>query len=139
MSLYVLDSDILSLYRHGDPVVSQHVLAHPATDLAITVITVEEPLSGWYTLLRRSRTPDRVALAYQRLATAVPFLARFAILPFPESAILRFEQLLAARLGVGSNDLRIAAITLENAGILVSRNLRDFRRVPGLTAEDWTV
>jgi tRNA(fMet)-specific endonuclease VapC len=139
VSLFVLDSDIVSLHRHGDPVVSRHVLAHPGTDLAITVITVEEQLSGWYALLRRSRTPDRVALAYQRLADAVPFLARFAILPFPESAIQRFEQLLTLRLRIGSNDLRIAAITLENAAILVSRNLRDFRRVPGLTVEDWTV
>jgi tRNA(fMet)-specific endonuclease VapC len=109
------------------------------TDLAITVITVEEHLSGWYTLLRRSRTPDRVALAYRSLAEAVPFLARFAILPFPESAILRFEQLLTLRLHIGAKDLRTAAITLENAAILVSRNLRDFGRVPGLTVEDWTV
>jgi tRNA(fMet)-specific endonuclease VapC len=139
VSLYVLDTDSLSLYQRGDPVVAQHVLAHPATDLAITVITVEEQLSGWYTLLRRSRTPDRVALAYQRLADAVPFLARFPILPFPESAILRFEQLLTLRLRIGAKDLRIAAITLENSAILVSRNLRDFRRVPGLTVEDWSV
>jgi tRNA(fMet)-specific endonuclease VapC len=90
-------------------------------------------------LLRRSRTPDRLALAYQRLAEAVPFLAQFAILPFPESTILRFEQLLTLRLGVAAKDLHIAAITLENAAILVSRNLRDFRRIPGLTVEDWTV
>jgi tRNA(fMet)-specific endonuclease VapC len=90
-------------------------------------------------LLRRSRTPDRVALAYQRLADAVPFLARFAILPFPESAIQRFEQLLTLRLHIGSNDLRIAAITLENSATLVSRNLRHCRRVPGLTVEDWSV
>jgi hypothetical protein len=46
VSIFVLDSDILSLHRHGDPVVAQHVLAHPATDLAITVITVEEQLAG---------------------------------------------------------------------------------------------
>jgi hypothetical protein len=42
VSQFVLDTDILSLYQHGDPVVSGHVLAHPATDLAIAVITVEE-------------------------------------------------------------------------------------------------
>jgi tRNA(fMet)-specific endonuclease VapC len=46
MRLYVLDTDILSLYQHGDPVLTPKVDAHPAQELAITVITVEEELAG---------------------------------------------------------------------------------------------
>jgi tRNA(fMet)-specific endonuclease VapC len=137
VTLYVLDTDILSLHQAGHPVVSQRVLAHPAPDLAITVITVEERFPDG--------TPCCAAAAHPTVwlwpirGWRKPFLAQFAILPFPESAIRRFEQLLTLRLRIGSNDLRIAAITLENSAILVSRNLRDFGRVPGLTVEDWSV
>lgn len=58
---------------------------------------------------------------------------------FPVPAILRFDNLLAMKLGVCATDLRIAAVVLENGAALVTRNLRDFRRVPGLTIEDWSV
>ena len=36
-------------------------------------------------------------------------------------------------------DLKIAAIVIAQNGILLSKNLKDFRKVPGLRVEDWTV
>jgi tRNA(fMet)-specific endonuclease VapC len=137
--LYALDTDILSLYQRGHPVVCQHVAAHPLTDLAVTVISIEEQLSGWYSLLRSTSRRDHLAIAYQSLADSIPFLAQFAILPFPEPALLRFEQLVALKLNVRKMDLRIAAIALEHGAVVVTRNVRDFQRVPGLVVEDWSV
>ena len=89
MNLYVLDTDIMTLYQHGHPLVVQEVLAHPLLDLAITVISVEEELTGWYTKLRQVRKRDQLARVYQRLSAAVPFFARFQILSFTEPAIIR--------------------------------------------------
>jgi tRNA(fMet)-specific endonuclease VapC len=58
MSLYVIDTDILTLYQNGQPTVCQHVAAHQPSELAITVITVEEQTLGRLTQIRRARQPD---------------------------------------------------------------------------------
>jgi tRNA(fMet)-specific endonuclease VapC len=130
MSLLVLDTDTLVLFQEGHDAVCRRVLSHPMEELAISVITVEEQLSGWYTLLRRAKSTELLARAYQRLVDAVEVLSRFRILSFTVSAINRFEQLKRQKLGVKYMDLRIAAITLEHSGTLVSQNSRDFEVVP---------
>jgi tRNA(fMet)-specific endonuclease VapC len=137
MSLYVLDTDILSLYWEGDASVVARVDACAPTDLAITVITVEEQMTGWYDLLRQARRPPDVAHAYQRLGDCVHFLGRWRILPYTEPAMDRVTAWQRQKLNIRKMDLRIAAITLEHNGILVTRNLRDFQRIPGLTVENW--
>ena len=138
MSLYVLDTDVMTLYQHGHPSVVQQVLAHPVAQLAIAVISVEEELTGWYTRLRQVRKRDQLARVYQRLSEVVPFFARFQILSFTEPAIVRYEGLRTAHRRLGKNDLRIAAIALEQGAAVVTRNSKDFKQVAGLTIEDWS-
>jgi tRNA(fMet)-specific endonuclease VapC len=53
------------------------------------------------------------------------------------AAIMRYEGLKSLNLNVRKMDLRLAAIVQEHQGVPVSRNLRDFRRLPGLSVEDW--
>jgi hypothetical protein len=48
MSVYAVDTDILTLYQSGHPAVRQHVGRRRPGELAITVMSVEEQLSGWY-------------------------------------------------------------------------------------------
>ena len=48
-----------------------------------------------------------------------------------------FHDLKAAKIRIGTMDLKIAAIVLVTGATLLSANLRDFRQVPGLAVEDW--
>ena len=132
MSLYVLDTDMLTLVAEGHVAVGRRLLEQRAEDVAITVLTVEEQLSGWYTALRKAKQPRKLAWAYQRLADTVRFLARLQILTYNEPAMKRYEGLRKRKVKIKRMDLRIAATVLEHAAILVTRNIRDFKQVPDL-------
>ncbi|HEX3146954.1 MAG TPA: type II toxin-antitoxin system VapC family toxin [Gemmataceae bacterium] len=138
MSLFVLDTDIISLYQHNHPMVCAAVQSHPISELAITVLAVEEQLSGWYNELRKAKKTAALAAVYHRMALTVRFLGHLPILSFTEPAIDRYEDLKRLKLKIKKTDLRIAAIALENNAIVVTRNVRDFGRVPGLQIEDWS-
>ncbi len=139
MSRYVLDTDIFSLLQHRHPIVSSRVLARLPGEVAITVISVEEQISGWYTMLRQAKRPDDLALAYQSLIDTIQSVAQLPILPFPPSTIARYQYLAGLKLNVHHMDLRIAATALEAGATLVTRNRRDFGRIPGLPIEDWSI
>jgi len=59
MSLYVLDTDTLTLAERGHPDVSRRIQSMAPPQLAITVISIEEQLTGWYTLLRKTKDPAK--------------------------------------------------------------------------------
>jgi tRNA(fMet)-specific endonuclease VapC len=79
MSLYVLDTDTLQLFQDEHPLVISRVQDVAPGDLAISVVTVEEQLSGWYAQLRQAKKTERIIWAYRRLAAAVRFLAQIQI------------------------------------------------------------
>src|SRR5262245_5255168 len=130
MSLFVLDTDTLSLLQDGDSAVVARVGAHRPEEIAISVISVEEQLSGWYRALRNKKEPNDLARVYDRLTAAVRSLSRLTILSFSEAAIHRVRTLQKAKLNVRKMDLCIAAIALEIQATVVTCNVRDFKRVP---------
>ncbi len=140
MSRFLLDTDTLSLLEQGHAAVLRQVNSHPATDLAVSAITIQEQMQGFQAALARARNHQQLAHAYDMLVTRLlPVWTQFPVLSFTEPAILRFEQLHSLKLNVGLMDLRIAAIALENGLTVVTRNQRDFGRVPGLATVDWSV
>ena len=76
---------------------------------------------------------------YNRMALTVEALAGWQVLPLSRAALTRHRLLIGQRLNVGSNDLKIAATALELNATVITRNLRDFGRVPRLLCQDWTV
>ena len=138
MNLYVLDTDILTLLQAGHSVVLQNISAQLPQNIAITVLSVEEQISGWYTMLRQAKQKPQLARAYRQLAASVRSLSTLTILDYDLRSISRYDSLRQLKLNVRKMDLRIAAVVLENNATLVTRNARDFKQVPGLTFVDWS-
>jgi tRNA(fMet)-specific endonuclease VapC len=107
--------------------------------VATTIVTMEEDIGGWLPAYRRAQDGAARMQAYTRLQTALLFYQRIAWLPFNDAAATIFDQLRAKKLHLGTNDLCIAAITLSVSGVLVTRNSKDFRRIPDLILQDWTI
>ena len=139
MTLFLLDTDHVSLYQRGHPRLIRNLLLHLNDQLAVSVITVEEQLAGWRSELSRARDNARRADFYARMAQATESLASWRVIPFSLTAMTRHADLMRQRLNVGSNDLKIAASALEVGAVVVTRNARDFGRVPGLPQQDWSV
>lgn len=139
MAQYVLDTDTVTLLRANHPEVGQRFASViPPDQVVTTVITLDEVLTGWYTFARRANRPAMIERGYRELAEAVLFLAGLPILLFTVTAIAEYDRLKGLKLNVGRNDLRIAAIAMENGAVVVTRNVRDFGRVPQLVVEDWS-
>ena len=139
MSFWILDTDHVSLFQHRHPLVIQRVNAVNSEDIGVTVITVEEQMRGWLNAIRQSSRPDRLLWAYIGLRTGVEFFNGVNLLDFDREAYNCYADLIRQRIRIGTQDLRIAAIALSRNAILVTRNRRDFARVPDLRLSDWTI
>jgi tRNA(fMet)-specific endonuclease VapC len=139
MNLFVLDTDILTLLEEANPVVSERVRNSSPDELSVTVVTVEEKLTGWYTLIRRAKKPEQFIHAYHRLAGAIGLLKPLRILEVSQTTFDRYQDLKSQKLGVGKMDLLIASIVIDEQATLVTRNRADFAKVPNLKWVDWSI
>lgn len=106
-------------------------------DAAVTAINVEESLRGWLAEIRRRTDPRTQIAAYQRLIRQVEVFASWLVLPWDEDAANHFDSLKSLRQQVGTQDLKIACICLAHDATLLTRNLADFKPIPGLKVENW--
>jgi len=141
--MLILDTDLLSMIQRGagEAYIRLNARLETASELhvvGVTVISLEEQLRGWLAHIAKSRPLQRQIDAYLRLHTMVDDYAARYLVDFDEEATRRYQGLVRARVRIGTMDLKIAAIALAQRATLLSRNLSDFRQVPGLTVEDWS-
>src|SRR2546425_11852841 len=111
---------------------------HPAEEIWTTIVSFQEQVGGWLAYLNRTRKDEQILRAYRELMDLQKNFADMQILPFTQPALSRFKVLRKQLRTIGTMDLRIACIALVLNATLVTRNLKDFRDVPGLMVEDWT-
>ena len=139
MSLWVLDTDHVSLFQQNHPVVTERINAVDPEEIGVTIITLEEQLYGRLNGIRRANSPQKVISAYAKLSATWKYFTSINLLDFDQNAYNCYAEFVRQKIRVGTQDLRIAAIVISRNGVLVTRNRRDFERVPGLRFEDWTV
>ena len=139
MVLRILDTDHLSLLERNEPLVVEQFRQFNPETVAITVVTFEERMRGRFNSIRQANSDDKVIAAYSRLQATVEFLKQFNLIGFDGDACGCFNDFRRQKIRIGTQDLRIASTAFSWNAVVVTRNSRDFSKVPGLVLEDWTV
>lgn len=129
--MYVLDTNSVVFFLKGEGRVGERLLARKPAEVALPAIVLYELEIG----VARSKLPARRRQQLDTLLDAV------RVLPFGPTEALAGAQIRAdlerSGEGIGPLDTLIAATALAHRGTLVTHNTREFRRVRGLTVQDW--
>lgn len=139
MTQWVLDTDHVSLLQRGHPVVIRKVAAVNPDEIAVTTITIVEQMYGRLDVIKRAKSKSELLTAYGFLKETFKRLCQANILDFNEAAFDIYNELIKQKIRIGTQDLRIAAIALSVSGTVVTRNRKDFEKVPDLTIVDWSI
>lgn len=126
----LLDTNVCIAYlKGGEAAVQNALLARAPSEVFLCSVVKAELLHG-------ARRSVHVARNLERLAA---FFGAMTSLPFDDDAAEQYgiirAQLEAAGTPLGANDLLIASIAQSHDATVLTRNLNEFRRVPGLRVE----
>lgn len=132
--MYLLDTNIcIYVMKNTYQSLTEHLLIMNPDDIAISAITVYELEYG----AAKSNWGERTRANMQI------FLSPFAILPFDSKDAIVAGQIrahLASRGSlIGPYDIQIAAQGIARGLTVVTHNLNEFCRVPGVRLEDWVM
>lgn len=139
MLRFLFDTDHLTLYSHRHPQLMPRMAVQPPDAVGVSAVAAEESMRGRLAALSQARTGFMRILQYRHLLESLDLLSQYLLVPYDQVSENHFQQLRSLRLKVGTQDLKIAAVALANNVVLLTRNRRDFGRVPGLRIDDWSV
>ncbi|MGB8987595.1 MAG: type II toxin-antitoxin system VapC family toxin [Candidatus Sulfotelmatobacter sp.] len=133
MPRYMLDTDTCSyIMRRSHDAILKRLAKTSVSDVCISVIAKSELLFGVEVSPKRKQ--DEAALA--------AFLRYVEVLDFPDEASSHYAKIRAdlktRGAMIGANDLFIAAHARSLGLTLVTNNTREFKRVRGLSIDNWT-
>lgn len=132
MIKYMLDTNILIYTIKNRPKKVREAFKRNADYLSMSAVTLGELIYG----------AERSAQVARNLQDVEGLAARMDVVSFDYQAAAHFGQLRAelAKAGktIGPFDLMIAGHARSLGLVLVTNNLREFKRVPGLRVENWT-
>lgn len=134
------DTDVFSEILLGNAENVSRLSLIPADQQSIPIIVAEEILRGRLNTIRKAeagKSKIAVDLAYQLFEETICDLRRLQILSYTSEAETTYRRWREEGIRISTHDLRIAAICVVHRAGLISRNRRDFERVPELTVEFW--
>jgi tRNA(fMet)-specific endonuclease VapC len=140
--MYLLDTDCQSLLDRDTPEarrMTERLLLVRPDEVAVTIVTYEEQMRGWLAWIAQAKTMELQVTGYQRLRRHIERFRVIPVVDFDARAASEFERHRKAGVRIGTMDLKIASIALANQAIVLTRNLRDYSKVPDLVCEDWTI
>ena len=130
----LIDASILIEAERGRLDLEPHVTRHGEEEAFLSVVTASELLHGAH----RATQPDVRA---RRSAFVEGILERFPLLSVDLASARAHAQLWAelrqAGKRIGPHDLWLAATCVAHGLTIVTANVREFARVPGLDLEVW--
>lgn len=139
--MVVLDTDVLTLVqrKQGERFSRLAARMESAVEgIHVTIVSFEEQMRGWLAVCAKARTPERYAIEASRLHELFLDFGNWEVLPFDGRCAAEYKKLRAAKVNIGTMDLRIASIVLVHDATLITMNRRDYEKVPGLRVEEWT-
>lgn len=133
MLKYLLDTNIVIYVLKRRPKEVLEIFNTNASRMAVSSITLSELIYG----AEKSPNVDK------NLEAIEEFVSHLDVLPYDAKASQHYGQIKAAleKRGeiIGENDIHIAAHAISQGLILVTNNLREFKRVPNLAVENWVL
>jgi tRNA(fMet)-specific endonuclease VapC len=111
---------------------------NPLSDFFFPIVSFHEQALGANAYISKARDATGIVRGYRIFQKIVAGFAEAQVVPFDEAAASVFAGIGAKRIRISTMDLRIASIALSRDMTVLTRNLSDFRKVPGLKVADWT-